>query len=54
MPSQSRKPANVTTKVKGWQQRSLFNSYELAPYKKRRWKYIQARLAREKQEQDER
>jgi hypothetical protein len=35
--------------VKGWQQRSLFTSAELRPFKKSRWRYIQARLARERQ-----
>jgi len=44
--------ANVVTKVGGWSQRSLFNSEQLRPYKKNRWRYIQARLARERQERE--
>lgn len=38
----------AVTKVKGWQQQSLFTSAELRPYRKNRWKYRQTQLAKER------
>jgi len=46
------KSTSAVTRVSGWSQRSLFNSEQLRPYKKNRWRYIQARLARERQERE--
>jgi hypothetical protein len=45
-----KRTGNVVTKVGQWQQRSLFDSATLRPYRKDRYKYIRARLAQEKKE----